>query len=51
MVHISKSEKCYNAQSALYNFYMKMNLLQDFHICVGAPLSEVYTHIIFPMFA
>ena len=38
MSHISKSERCYIAKSALYHFYVKTNILQDLHICISAPL-------------
>ena len=38
-MHISKSERCYDAQSLWYYFYIKANVLQDFHICINVPLK------------
>ena len=35
-----KRERCYNVQSAWYYFYMKTNILQDFHICISVPLRK-----------
>ena len=29
--HITETERCYDAKSALYYFFMKTNILQDFH--------------------
>ena len=34
-MHISKSERYYNAKSELYHFYVKANILQNFHICIS----------------
>ena len=42
-MHISKSERCYIAQSLWYYFYMKTNVLQDFHSCIDVLLSDFLT--------
>ena len=38
--HISKSERCYSAQSVWYYFYMKTNVQQDFYVCISVPLKH-----------
>ena len=38
--HICKCERFYNGQSVWYFFYMKTNVLQNFHICISVPLKK-----------
>ena len=40
-----KKWKCYNAQSTLYYFYTKTNLLQDFHICISVTFRDVFRNL------
>ena len=38
-LRVMQNMLCYNAQSSCYWFFMKINVLLNFHICVGVPLN------------
>ena len=35
---MSKSKRCYSAKPSACYFYVKTNILVDFHICISVPL-------------
>ena len=37
-----RNKRCFHVKSAAYYFYMKTNILADFHTCICVPLMENY---------
>ena len=42
--YISKTKRCYNVKPSVYSFYMRIKILLNLCICVGAPCFLVTSH-------